>query len=104
AAEIKVVDSHNNASQRPLRNDAVAHFRLGTDCLGDGETAFFIFWIVDESTYMFFSNFVPVQKDRLGLRQAHAVVVTPIEQGKLVESIAVDRVVLGIDDPKRQFI
>src|SRR5438094_10316448 len=58
----------------------------------------------DEIAQALLTDFVPVQESGLGLRQPDVVIVAPIEEGELVESIAVDRVVLGVDDSNRQFV
>src|SRR5262249_55601983 len=98
------VHAHHQPAQRPLRHDALPHFRLRTDFGGDGETVVFIFRIVDESPDAFLANFVAIQEGGLGLRQPDAVVVAPIEERKLVERITVDGIVLAVDDAQRQFV
>src|SRR3989449_7645826 len=104
APEVQIVHAHHQPAQRPLRHDALPHFRLRTDFGGDGETVVFIFRIVDESPDAFLANFVVIQEGCLCLRQPDAVVVAPIEERKLVERITVDGIVLGINDAQRQFV
>ena len=60
AAKVLISNTHDDASKRPLRNDAFTDFSLGTDFGRDREAGVFILRIVDKSTYAFLADFVPI--------------------------------------------
>src|SRR5438128_1721354 len=77
-SEILIADSDNESARDPLRNNALADFRLGSDIVWDGERGFIEFGIMEQRSDMFLADLVPVEEsdDRVG--QPNAVAIFPI--------------------------
>src|SRR5256885_10692017 len=84
APEVQIVHAHHQPAQRPLRHDALPHFRLRTDFGGDGETVVFIFRIGDWSPDAVLPDFGSIPEGWLGLRQPGALSGPPNEARTLV--------------------